>query len=144
MADYFSHVSILFPAPPDHQQWFHDYVAAHDAAGMHAEDDGAEYVDVTVETKDDKVWIRSDDGTYNEPGLLLMLQRYLQELQPDGCFAFSTAFTCSKPRLDAYGGAGYFVTATDVKALFVRDWAFAQAEKAAKRKKPLKLLNLDT
>jgi len=66
---------------------------------VEVEEDGAGFL----------VWLH-DDGEYGNPEHAETLARALiEELKPDKPFILSWAFTCSKPRLDEFGGGAFCI-----------------------------------
>jgi len=51
------------------------------------------------------------------------VQSYLRRFALERCWSTSIALTCSKPRLDSFGGMLLFVTAHEVTMLYVSDMA---------------------
>lgn len=74
---------------------------------------------------DKNVWFTDEDGGPNLDGLAQLIQIFHQRFRPKGIAALRWAETCSKPRLDAFGGG---VTVITIKALNV-----SQAEENAVR-----------
>ena len=52
----------------------------------------------------DDLWIRDDGENINTDHVVTLAQELLDELEIDAPFVFSWAFTCSKPRVDEFGG----------------------------------------
>lgn len=59
----------------------------------------------------------------------VVLEVYLKRFQPRGVLTFSWAYTCSKMRVDQFGGGAAFVTADGTKVLDAQDWASDLASK---------------
>ena len=50
---------------------------------------------------------------YGDPNHVVeFVQQYLKKYKPNGIVRFCTAYTCSKPRTDEFGGEGIVITAT--------------------------------
>ena len=62
-----------------------------------------------AEAEDDTVWIACEEGTDLE-FLADVLQDYLQDNDPEGSIGFTWAETCSKLRVDEFGGGAVFIT----------------------------------
>ena len=62
-----------------------------------------------AEAEGDKVWIAEMEGTDLE-FLADVLQDYLRHNDPEGSIGFSWAETCSKLRVDEFGGGAVFIT----------------------------------
>jgi hypothetical protein len=55
------------------------------------------------------LWLYSDE--YADLAKLgHLIQRFLRRFRPHDCWALSYACTCSKPRIDAFGGGAVFIT----------------------------------
>ncbi|MBP72889.1 MAG: hypothetical protein CMA70_04815 [Euryarchaeota archaeon] len=62
-----------------------------------------------AEAEGDTVWIAEEEGT-NLEFLADVLQDYLQHNDPHGSIGFTWAETCSKLRVDEFGGGAVFIT----------------------------------
>jgi hypothetical protein len=79
-----------------------------------------------------ELWLHADDvGTPEH--LAAFLRTYLINFNPTGALWFSWAFTCSKMRVNEFGGGAVVVTANRVTFLDVQDWATRRANTATKR-----------
>jgi len=79
------------------------------------------------------VWFHED--TSGSPIIVaLLMVYYLRTFHPKGCFSIIWADTCSKPRLDGFGGGAHFVTADGIQSMSVYDWV-ADLEREHKRKR---------
>lgn len=56
------------------------------------------------------VWF-SHDESIDIDVAAMVIQRFLKECRPEGSVGFCWAETCSKPRLDEFGGGACFITA---------------------------------
>lgn len=77
---------------------------------------------------DKNVWFADEDGGPNIDGLAKLIQIFHQKLRPMGIHTIRWAETCSKPRVDSFGGGVIAITAREIKALNV-----SQAEENAVR-----------
>lgn len=59
-------------------------------------------------------WFDDSDGEPNLDALAKLLQLFLKKFQPKNMISFLWAATCSKPRLDGFGGGVCAVTAEDI------------------------------
>lgn len=59
--------------------------------------------------------ILSSDENANLELTASIIQVFLQEFDPENCAVLSYAYTCSKPRPDAFGGGAMFITAADIE-----------------------------
>ena len=62
------------------------------------------------------------------------IKTYLRKFDPKGCFSFTWAQVCSKPRLGAFTGGAFFVTANEIEWMSGEQWA---GEKETKFKKKM-------
>jgi hypothetical protein len=62
-----------------------------------------------AEAEGDAVWIAEEEGTDLE-FLADVLQDYLRHNDPEGSIGFTWAETCSKLRVDEFGGGAVFIT----------------------------------
>jgi len=71
------------------------------------------------------LWIYSEEhGCVDRVAHLV--QKFLREFRPDGCWSLTYAGTCSKPRVGEFGGGAVFVTATDIK--YCSAWGFVEEQ----------------
>ncbi len=80
------------------------------------------------------LWIH-DGGESGDPeSAAALVQHLLEKYLPNECFYISWAATCSKPRLDEFGGGALFITAQGVTGMSSWDWARKQQDKWEKTK----------
>ena len=107
-----------------------DVVAA--ALALAENRDGVACVEVTHDAKDGTVWVRSEESGDVEYAADLT-QAFLRRFDLDRIVAFQLANTCSKPRLDAFGGGGVVVSRRNTDwfstATFVETAAKVEAER---------------
>ena len=58
-----------------------------------------------------------------------LVQKFLCRFRPDKSWSVTYASTCSKPRVDSFGGGAVFVTTDEIK--FDSAWDFIEREAAA-------------
>lgn len=76
-----------------------------------------------------EMWIYAEEsGSPNQAAAFL--QAYLQKFNPQGSLWFSWAYTCSKMRVNEFGGGAAVVTAQAIKFIDAQHWAQEEAEKA--------------
>jgi len=63
------------------------------------------------EQDENKIWFHGDNECLEVDCAAEVIQRFLKECRQDGCIGFTWAETCSKPRLDEFGGGSCFITA---------------------------------
>jgi hypothetical protein len=66
-------------------------------------EDEDEPLGVEIEVEDDGVWFYHDESI-NPDHMAVVVQALLDELEIDEPFCFSWSYTCSKPRIDEFGG----------------------------------------
>ena len=66
------------------------------------------------------VFYSEDTGGVGVVGLLV--QRFLREFDPYGCWALTWAESCSKPRIGEFSGGGMFVTARNISFQYSGGW----------------------
>lgn len=64
------------------------------------------------------VWFTSSmsDG-HNIDGMIEIIQEYLTAMDPKGIVTYEWSSTCSKPRLDAFGGGAVAISKDNVKSM---------------------------
>ena len=81
-----------------------------------AENVGFEY-EFSGDDKDEDwgryVWLYAEEWADLER-VAHLVQKFLEQFRPEGCWSLSWATTCSKPRVGEFGGGALFVTAEDV------------------------------
>jgi hypothetical protein len=130
MADYFTHFSCLIDVgSPDKAAralaLFHDLRAADQDA------DDPEVSGFTLAHQDapegSTLWIHDDEHGDVEAVIHFVL-RLAGELDLTGLWGFSYALTCSRPRLDAFGGAAHIIDLAARKSIgttSTQDWLAA-------------------
>ena len=73
------------------------------------------------------LWIRSDESVQVE-ALATIIQSYLRRFDIQEGVGFEYAFTCSRPRLDAYGGGACYVTQKGLRWMTTGRWLGEQEE----------------
>ncbi len=74
------------------------------------------------------LWVYAEDHGDLGP-LAHLVQKFLRRFRPDTSWSVAYASTCSKPRVDSFGGGAVFVTADEIK--FDSSWDFIEREAAA-------------
>jgi hypothetical protein len=75
-----------------------------------------------------EMWIHADES--GDPDqVAAFLQAYLQKFNPNDSLWFSWAYTCSKMRVNEFGGGAAVVTADAIKLIDAQRWALDQAMK---------------
>jgi hypothetical protein len=111
MADYFTHFSCLLDVcSPDKAARALSLFQSLRDADQDAED--SEVAGLTLVRQDapegSTLWIHDDDHGDVEAVIRLVL-RLAEELDLTGLWGFQYALTCSRPRLDAFGGGAHVV-----------------------------------
>jgi len=79
------------------------------------------------------IWIHSGYESGDQGAVIDFLCRVLEKFPALGPIGFTWADTCSKPRLDSFGGGAAFVTAHDQFEVFSTDqWITEQAGESVK------------
>lgn len=55
------------------------------------------------------LWFHDDDGHGDVDGVIRFVLRLAEETQLTGPWGFEVAYTCSRPRLDAFGGGAHVI-----------------------------------
>ena len=133
MADYFTKFSFVIPVTPEQGGWFTRVHGLAEELLGHAEDGGAREniegpedvvsavrrlvekrdgfpcVQVTHDEEEGTIWVYSDDS--GDPDYTVDLARaFLNRFDLDLVVSFQWANTCSKPRLDAFGGGAVVIS----------------------------------
>ena len=103
----------------DTQVWFHEdtYFDGEEAAAV-SQSFRKEWELIENDTQ---VWFH-EDTNFDVEEAAAVIQSFLKECRPKGSCGFSWALSCSKPRLDEFGGGACFVTAQKVWWHSYNDW----------------------
>lgn len=91
--------------------------------GKYGED--PEYFGGTVEIDDDGLWIYAEESGTPEDAACFV-QAFLAAHRPGDAIGFEWAATCSKMRLDEFGGGAVLITATDQTWMSSSQWLAGQ------------------
>lgn len=81
--------------------------------------DGYTFYDVEID--DDGLWFHADEA--GDPDhVAQFVEEFLRRFRPDDHVGFSWADTCTKPRLDEFGGGAMVITAHGTEAMSVYQW----------------------
>ena len=99
----------------------------------HAADSDCEEVGFCFELDEDEaygrhLWLYGEEYADLEK-LGHLIQNFLRRFRPHDCWALSYACTCSKPRVDAFGGGAVFITARRVT--FDNSWDLIERNRKA-------------
>ena len=111
MADYFTHLScVLDTGDPEKALLAMDILARLRAEDEEADDPQFSGIDVVLQDGPggSVLWIHDDDHGDVESVIAFVL-RCAEELDLSGLWGFTYADTCSRPRLDAFGGGAHVV-----------------------------------
>jgi len=78
------------------------------------------------------IWIHSDYGGID--AACQFVQHLLDRFGINEPVTFEWSNTCSKPRVDAYGGGAAIITAGEIKMMSTSQWVFKQEQRIARRK----------
>lgn len=111
MADYFTHFSCVIDVgtPEKAVQAIELFLRLRNED--HASED-ARYAGFDLSIQDDPksslLWIR-DDGNGNVESVIAFVLRLAEDLDLTGLWGFEYANTCSRPRIDAFGGGAHVI-----------------------------------
>ncbi len=91
-------------------------------------------LDFAVVMEDSQVWFHGDPSL-NVDCAADVIQRFLKEFRPNGSVGFTWSETCSKPRLDEFGGGACFITAENVEWNSANGWLNEKQTEFAGREK---------
>jgi hypothetical protein len=112
MADYFTHFSCVLDVGSSEKA-----IAAVDLlTRLHLDEEGAddpEYSGFVLLQQDGPgssiLWFHDDDGEGDIEGVIRFVLRLAEESDLTGLWGFEVAYTCSRPRLDAFGGGAHVI-----------------------------------
>lgn len=117
MADYFTHFSCMLDVktPANVVRALDIY---RDLADEIDRDGGAIGFLASSDTQDGAtlIWIR-DDGYGDPEHVIVFVLRCATALDLKGCWGFEYANTCSRPRIDAFGGGAHVIDLTTAESL---------------------------
>ena len=74
-----------------------------------------------VELRDGTLWFCAEES--GDPRAVAEFVRdFLKRFRPNDSFSLEYALTCSKPRLDGFGGGAVFVTAVEIEHMDTAAW----------------------
>ena len=118
MADYYTSYSAEIKGLTDEEsKWVHSRIKEIEEAG----DDDAVCELGEVEVVDGALWFRGEE--HGDPRAVAEFARdFLKRFRPRDGFALEYAQTCSRPRLDGFGGGAFFVTAEGIECVETAAW----------------------
>lgn len=142
MADYYTHFSTLVAATTVPQQYWWTFACktldeysgqeiGTELENLHPDvqiilkaallDDTVHWgVQCRIDTSAGTVWLSDEDGAPNLDAVAGLIQLYYRTLEmSNSIHTFCWAETCSKPRIDAFGGGVVAITANEIKWLNV-------------------------
>jgi len=139
MADYYLQFSeTLDKLRPEEEKWLGEQLTADPDTGCPAflldyedrdPDDptyGFEWA-FLGEGDEPHLWVNADDhGDVDR--LAHLVQKFLKAFRPADCWSLSNANTCSKPRVDGFGGGAVFVTAGEIRTHSSGEFIFQQRQ----------------
>jgi len=135
MVEYYTNFSFTFLATEGQQNWLRRYLDHHRKDLLADGPNTDIYVDAGVDYMGDTVRISCLQSSTNEHGLRQMLQSYLIETEPNGCFAYSVAYSASARRSGACGGAAYVITSKMIASYDLAEWLHDETRKVLRPKK---------
>lgn len=108
MADYFTHFSCLLDvgAPENAARALEIYEADCADGALEAQFSNGFFVSVPSEDARAQLWIR-DEGAGDPESVIRFVKICAAEFGLSGCWGFQYSNTCSKPRLDGFGGGAH-------------------------------------
>lgn len=120
MADYYTELSFIVECKQGDQALLLRMLAQEN---KRLEDAGEWGLSVAFEENEDGIWFHDDEGAVNIEALCDVLQLWLSEISDDTrSIGFEWANTCSKPRLDAFGGGAAFIRKDEVRFMNTGSW----------------------
>ena len=112
MADYFTHFScVLDVGSPEKANAALDLLTR-----LHLDEEGSddpEYSGFAMSQQDGPgssiLWFHDVDGEGDIEGVIRFVLRLAEEIDLTGLWGFEVAYTCSRPRLDAFGGGAHVI-----------------------------------
>ena len=119
MANYYTQYSFeIVGITPEEEQWLTQHLLQEDEDGCCP----FPFFGVEDEQNPRSIWIYDDEGGSDIDVLADTLRQFLTTFRPSQCIGFSWADTCSKPRLDSFGGGAVFITAKETRFMNTWDW----------------------
>jgi hypothetical protein len=73
------------------------------------EDEDVGYFGADINIQEEGVWFHSPDGSFYPEHVEVVARALIEELELDDPFICSWAYTCSKPRIDEFGGGAFII-----------------------------------
>lgn len=84
-----------------------------------------------VELQDRTLWFYGRES--GDPRAIAeFVQGFLKQFRPNGSFSMGHTFSCSRPRLDGFGGGAVFVTAESIKHVDSDMWLWDRCKEHEK------------
>ena len=81
---------------------------------------------------ENQLWIHTDDGMGNPSMVADLLQYYLKKFDPKAHVSFEFAETCSKPKLDEFGGGAVVISMDEMWWMSTGQWAAEKIDEIQK------------
>lgn len=118
MADYYTQFSFIIPLTPEQTDHLLDTLM--DKGALKHIFENPEYVNLGVAKDNDGLWVSSEiDGNTNDAVALLEHAVRYYHLPPMG---FEWGCTCSKPRLDGFGGGAVWTDGQTTEYTHTSEW----------------------
>ena len=75
-----------------------------------------------IEDDKQRLWIYSEESG-NLDNVVILVQAFLEKFRPKEVFAMNWAATCSKPRVEEFGGGAIVVSAEEVQSITTFGWS---------------------
>lgn len=127
MADYYQHFSVMLEnLNTNEEQWARAKLKrlqeAEDPESGGTLMDSDFVFEISENGRCWDVWFNDAGGQSNIEHVANFVQSFLKKFRPQDHWGMEWASTCSKPRLDAYGGGAVFVTAKKQTWLNTGSW----------------------
>jgi hypothetical protein len=126
--DYISFSSTIDDLTVDEVKFWEDFLESDEAEhyethfiSLQKSGDGAPYV-----------WFHGDEG-YTDL-FLDKVQDFIRTFRPDFTFVMMAAETCSRPRVDAFGGHAVYITKDEIDTHSLIDWVVFKKEETKRWK----------
>ncbi len=129
MANYYTQLRFKVDIPDtSNRDWLLDELNRSQALDL---DD---HIGIEYTKEQDGIWFWSEESARGIEKLANILSAFLKRFYPHKCITFCWGDTCSKPRLDGFGGGAVFVTADKIKWMNTYTWQDEQVKKFTGKK----------
>lgn len=126
MADYYTLFSFVIPNLTDEEKAYIESLTPDDIPN---ESGGCDF---QIDGRGD-LWMHDGGGYGSADDVAEFVQQFLSRFRPKSAVGFRWAGSCSKPRLDAYGGGVLLVTADGIEGTCGDEWLDDKEREAQER-----------